>query len=98
MSLWRHLWWTRVYFNVGKSYYTPCIENKQLKGEKKKLNVNEDENENEKFKENKMVKDANIKELIEKPKEIKSPSWLDKNKFKEMLAIMTATNLVTKIK
>ena len=29
-----------------------------------------------------MVKDANIKELIEEPKEIKSPNWIDKNKFK----------------
>ena len=98
MSLWRHLWWTRVYFNVGKSYYTPCIENKQLKGEKKKLNVNEDENENEKFKENKMVKDANIKELIEKPKEIKSPNWLDKNKFKEILTIINSNKFGRKNK
>ena len=30
----------------------------------------------------KIVKDASIKELIEKPKEIESPNWLDKNKFK----------------
>ena len=35
-----------------------------------------------------MVKDANIKELIEEPKEIKSPNWIDKNKFKEILAII----------
>ena len=35
-----------------------------------------------------MVKDANIKELIEEPKEIKSPNWLDKNKFKEILTII----------
>ena len=33
----------------------------------------------------KKVKDANIKKLIEKPKKIKSPNWLDKNKFKEIL-------------
>ena len=39
------------------------------------------------FEKNKMVKDANIKELIEEPKEIKSPNWLDKNKFKEILTI-----------
>ena len=59
------------------------IENKQLKEESKKLNVNENENENEnenknenenenknkKFK-NKIVKDTNIKELIEEPKYI----------------------------
>ena len=43
---------------------------------------------NEKFKKNKIVKHANIKELIEKPKEIKSPNWLDKNKFKEILTII----------
>ena len=49
---------------------------------------NENENKNEKFEKNKIVKDANIKELIEKPKEIKSPNWLDKNKFKEILTII----------
>ena len=37
---------------------------------------------------NKIVKDSNIKELIEKPKEIKSPNWIDKNKFKEILTII----------
>ena len=40
------------------------------------------------FKKNNIVKDANIKELIEEPKEIKSPNWIDKNKFKEILAII----------
>ena len=35
----------------------------------------------------KIVKDANIKELIE-PKEIKSPNWLRKNKIKEILTII----------
>ena len=50
-------------------------------------------------KKNKVVKDANIKESIEKPKEIKSPeedrnttdsypNWFDKNKFKNILAII----------
>ena len=34
------------------------------------------------------MKDANIKELIEEPKEIKSLNWLDKNKFKEILTII----------
>ena len=72
-------------------------ENKKLNGDKnenenenenEKLNVNENENENkndkknEKFIKNKIVKDSNIKELIEEPKEIKSLNWLDKNKFK----------------
>ena len=45
-------------------------------------------NENEQFKKNNIVKDANIKELIEEPKEIKSPNWIDKNKFKNILAII----------
>ena len=40
------------------------------------------------LKQNKIVKDSNIKELIEKPNEIKSPNVLDKNKFKEMLTII----------
>ena len=47
-------------------------ENKQLKEENKKLNENG----------NKIVKDANIKNLIEEP------NWLDKNKFKEILTII----------
>ena len=34
------------------------------------------------------MKDVNIKELIEEPKEIKSLNWLDKNKFKEILTII----------
>ena len=42
-------------------------------------------NENEQFKKNNIVKDANIKEEL---KEIKSPNWLDKNKFKEILTII----------
>ena len=45
-------------------------------------------NENEQFKKNNIVKDANIKELTEEPKEIKSPNWLDKNKFKEIVTII----------
>ena len=59
------------------------IEQKQLKEENKKSNKNENENEK-----NKIVKDADIKELIEEPKEIKSPNWLDKNQFKEILSII----------
>ena len=41
-----------------------------------------------KIKKKKIFKDASIKELIEEPKEIKSPNWLDKNKFKEILTII----------
>ena len=61
------------------------ITTQQLEEENKKLNVNE--NENEKIK-RKIVKDSNIEELIEEPKEIKSLNWLDKNKFKEILTII----------
>ena len=35
-----------------------------------------------------MVKDAHTKKLIEEPKEIKSPNWIGKNKFKKFLAII----------
>ena len=45
-------------------------------------------NGNGQFKKNNIVKDSNIKKLIEEPKEIKSPNWIDKNKFKEILAII----------
>ena len=38
------------------------------------------ENENKQFEKNKIIK--------EEPKEIKSPNWFDKNKFKEILAII----------
>ena len=64
-----------------KKFIQHDVENKQLKEENKKLNVNENENENKKFEKNKRVKDANIKELIEEPKELKSLNWIDKNKF-----------------
>ena len=37
-------------------------------------------NENKQFEKNKIIK--------EEPKEIKSPNWIDKNKFKEILAII----------
>ena len=37
---------------------------------------------------NEIVQNSNIKELIEKPKEVKSHNWLDENKFKEILTII----------
>ena len=37
-------------------------------------------NENKQFEKNKIIK--------EEPKEIKSPNWIDKNKFKEILTII----------
>ena len=70
------------------------VENKQLKEENEQLRK-----ENEQLRKNNVVKDAEIKESIEKPKEIKSPeedknttdsypNWFDKNKFKNILAII----------
>ena len=66
------------------------VENKQLKEENEQLRK-----ENEQLRKNNVVKDANIKELIEKPIEIKSPEedknttdWFDRNKFKDNLAII----------
>ena len=56
------------------------VENKQLKVE--------NENENEQSRKNKVVKDAEMKESIEKPKKIKSTNWFDKNRFKKILAII----------
>ena len=40
----------------------------------------ETRNENKQFEKNKIIK--------EEPKEVKSPNWIDKNKFKEILAII----------
>ena len=57
------------------------VENKQLKEENEKLRKEENEKlrkENEQLRKNNVVKDAEIKESIEKPKEIKS-SEEDKN-------------------
>ena len=47
-------------------------------------------NQNKQFKKNNIIK--------EELKEIKRPNWIDKNKFKEVLAIIIATTLITKIK
>ena len=60
----------------------------KIKNENENRNKNENGNENE----NKIVKDSNIKGLIEKPKEIKSPNWFDKNKFEEILTIIDSNN------
>ena len=57
-------------------------ENEKLETRNEKIETRNEKreitNENEKFLKNNIVKDANIKE---EPKEIKSPNWLDKNKF-----------------
>ena len=74
------------------------LENKQLKEENEKLRKEKNEQlrkENEQLRKNNAVKDATIKESIE----IKSleedknatdsyPNWFDKNKFKNILAII----------
>ena len=82
MSLWRHLWWTRAYFNVRRNFKEEKIitqhdvENKQLKEENEKLRKEENEKlrkENEQLRKSNVVKDSEIKESIEKPKKIKRP-------------------------
>ena len=50
--------------------------NQKLEMRNQKLEMT---NENKQFKKNNIVKE---------PKEIKSPNWFDKNKFKEILAII----------
>ena len=97
-------------FKEEKIFTQHDVENKQLKEENEKLRKEENEKlrkeeneklrkENEQLRKNNVVKDAEIKESIEKPKEIKSleedknatdsyPNWFDKNKFKNILAII----------
>ena len=83
MSLWRHLWWTRAYFNVRRKLITQHdVENKQLKEENEKIEsrkVESRKEENEKLKkENEQLRknnvDVKIKESIEKSIEIEK-SW-----------------------
>ena len=47
-------------------------------------------NENKQFKKNNIIK--------EEPKEIKSTYWFDKNKFKEILAIIDIKDFINNIK
>ena len=86
-------------FQCQENFTQHDVENKELKEENEKSRKENERlrkenekqeltNENEQFKKNNIVKDAHIKELIEEPKEIKSPNWLDKNKFKDILAII----------
>ena len=88
------------------------VENKQLKQENEELIKEESEKlrkengqlrkENEQLRKNTVIKDAEIKESIGKPKEIKSleedkdttdsySNWYDKNKFKKKLAIIDSS-------
>ena len=73
------------------------VENKQLKEENEKLRK---ENENQKLQtrnekveminKNKQLKKNIVKE---KPQEIKSPNWFNKNKLKEILAIIDSNEI-----
>ena len=88
-------------FEEEKVFTQPGVENKQLRKEeseklrKEKSEKLRNENENEQLRKNNVVKAAEIKESIE----IKSieegknttdfyPNWFDKNKFKNILAII----------
>ena len=88
-------------FKEENIFTQPNVENKQLKEENEKFRKENEQlrNENEKLRKNNVVKDSEIKESIEKPKEIKSPeedknttdsypNWFDENKFKNILAII----------
>ena len=95
------LWLRRVYLNIRRNFYTAWCwkwaikeENEQWKEENEQLRK-----ENGQLRKNNVVKDANIKELIEKSKDIKSPkedknttdyypNLFDRNKLKKKLAII----------
>ena len=75
------------------------VESRKEENEKVRKENEQLRKENEQLRKNNVVKDAKIKESIEKPKEIKSPeedknttdsypNWFDKNKFKNILAII----------
>ena len=84
-------------FNEEKFFTQYDVENEQLKEENEKLRKEKNEKlrkENKQLRKNNVVKDVEIKESIEKPKEIKSPeedknmtdyypNWFDKNSFKK---------------
>ena len=72
------------------------VENKQLKEENEKLRKEENEKlrkENEQLRKNNVVKDAEIKESIEKSKEIKSP---EEYKIPQILILIGLTKISLK--
>ena len=86
-------------FEEENVFTQPDVENKQLrKEESEKLRKEESEklrNENEQLRKNNVVKDAEIKESIEikgieedKNTTDSYPNWFEKNKFKNILAII----------
>ena len=97
----KNLFQRQEIFKEEKKFAQHHVENKQLKEENEKLRKENEQlrKESEQLRKNNVVKDAKIKELIEKLKEIKSPkedknttdyypNWFDKNKFKKILAII----------
>ena len=100
-------------FNEEKFFTQHDVENEQLKEENEKLRKEKNEKlrkeenekirtENQQLRKNDIVKDVEIKESIEKPKEIKcpeedenmtdyDPNWFDKNSFKKTLAIIDSS-------
>ena len=90
----KNLFQRQEIFKEEKNFAQHDVENEKLREENEQLRK-----ESEQLRKNNVVKDAKIKELIEKLKEIKSPkedknttdyypNWFDKNKFKKMLAII----------
>ena len=91
-------------FKEEKLFTQHDVENKQWKEENKQLKEENEQlrKENEQLKKKNVVKDATIKESIEKPIEIKSrkedknstdnyyPNWFDRNKFKKILVIISS--------
>ena len=86
-------------FKEEKIFTQHDVENKQLKEENEQLRK-----ENGQLRKNNVVKNANIKELIEKPIEIispkedknltdHSPNWFDRNKFEKPLAIIDSNKI-----
>ena len=75
------------------------VESRKEENEKVRKENEQLRKENEQLRKNNVVKDATIKEPIEKPIEIKSPkedknttdnypNWFDRNKFEKILAII----------
>ena len=102
-------------FKADESFTQYDVENKELKEENEKLKKEENEKlrkeeneklskENEQLRKNNLVKYAEIKESIEKPKEIKSPeedknpNWFDKKRLKFFLAIIDSNKFDRKNK
>ena len=78
-----------LFYCQKKSFIQHDVENKKLKEENKNKdenknleeeNKNKNENKNEQFEKNKIIK--------EEPKDL---NWFDKNKFKEILAIIDSS-------